>query len=569
MDASIRRTVTAVVAAWALVALALLGAPPGQATGSGPATTLSVRAPASATAGAAFAVTVTAKDAAGRVATTYRGRITLTSDDARMPTLVAGYTFTAADRGVRTFTASLRTAGSRLITAKDVAKPTITGRSAPVVVAPGAAARFAVAGPATTASGQAFGVQVTVKDPWFNIVRAYRGTVAFTSNDPSATLPGPYAFTAGDAGIHTFAGVVLRTAGPRTVTVTDTAKPSVTGALAVTVASTAGVYTWGVDGSVLGGGTRPSTSLPFRILTGPWADVEAGNQTTFAIRADHTLWGWGYNAFGQTGTGWASSTDASVLTPHQVGTQADWAVVAAGYQHTLGIRTNGSLWAWGDNEYGALGTGNLGPGPGPELVPTPIKIGTDRDWAAVSGGLFHSVGLKTDGTLWGWGDNENGALGDTTGVDRLAPWRMSTETWSDAAAGNEFSVGIRADGTLWLFAGNPTRIGTRSDWVDVDVEGSSGVLLRADGSIWSWTLPQVGNLPVQVGTGTGFTAASAGSGHGMALRADGSLWAWGSNAYGQLGDGTTTDRPLPVQVGLGIHWTDVAAGGAHTIGLGD
>lgn len=568
MDASIRRTVTAVVAAWALVALALLGAPPGQAAGSGPATTLSVRAPATATAGAPFAVTVAAKDSAGRVATSYRGRIALTSDDARMPVLNAGYTFTATDRGVHTFTATLRTAGSRLITAKDTARPTITGRSAPIVVAPGAVSRFAVAGPATVTSGQAFGVQVTAKDAWFNIVRAYRGTVAFTSSDPSATLPAPYAFTAGDAGIHVFAGVVLRDSGARVVTVTDTATSSVTGSLGVSVAGTAGVYTWGVDGSALGGGNRPSTSLPFRILTGAWADVEAGNQTSFAIRADHTLWGWGYNAFGQTGTGWASSTNASVLTPHQVGTRADWAVVAAGYQHTLGIRTNGSLWAWGDNEYGALGTGNLGPGPGPQLVPTPIKIGADLDWASVSGGLFHSVALKTDGTLWGWGENDFGALGDNTGHDQLAPWKMSTESWLDAAAGNDYSVGIRTDGTLWLFAGYPVQVGTGSDWVDVDLEGSAGVLLRADGTIWSWTFPQLANPPVQVGTGTGWTAISAGAGHGMALRSDGSLWTWGSNTWGQLGDGTTTDRPLPVQVGLGVHWTDVAAGAAHTIGLG-
>lgn len=558
--ASLRRVLTVVVAVWALVVLAVVGASPGVASSPGPATTLTVRAPATATAGVAFTVTVTAKDAAGQVATSYRGRVVLTSDDPRMPTVHSGYTFTATDGGVHTFSATLRTAGARTLTAKDA---TLTGRSAPVVVAAGAATRFAVTGPATAQPGQAISVQVVAKDPWFNYARGYRGTVAFTSTDPAATLPARYTFTAADNGVHTFPGVVLRSSGARTVTVADTVTPAVTGSLTVTVASAAGVYTWGAATGGLGDGSTTDRRTPVRVLTGGWADAESGNTSNFAIRADRTLWAWGSNGWGELGVGAGVPTAA----PRQVGTRADWAVVAPGYQHTLGLRTNRSLWAWGDNEYFALGTGPS-PGPEPEVQHTPVKVGTDLDWASVSAGLFHSVGVRTDGTLWGWGFNDPGSFGDPSGRWSNVPYRVGADTdWATVSSGaTSHTVALKTDGSLWMLTDLPVQLGAGSRWVAVDAGRLFDVAIRNDGTLWSFGP----SAPLtQVGTRAGWVKASAGSGHALALRADGSLWAWGENEHGQLGDGTTTDRPTPVQVGLGRHWVDATAGFEHSVAVAD
>ncbi|WP_315097058.1 hypothetical protein [uncultured Cellulomonas sp.] len=551
--ASVRRIVTVVVSAWALVALTVLGAPP--ATAAGPATTLSVRAPATATAGVPFTVTVTAKDSTGQVAIGYRGRVVLTSDDPRTPTVHSGYTFTATDNGTHTFTATLRTAGTRVLTATDGTRSGTTR----VTVAAATAARFAVTAPTTAQAGQPFTVQVIAKDRWFNYSRTYRGTVTFTSTDPAATLPAPYTFTATDNGVHTFPGVVLRSSGPRTLTATDTA---ITGTLTVTVASTAGVYTWGEGGQGLpGDGTTSDRSTPVRVLTGSWADVETSTWTNVAIRADRTLWGWGANGWGQVGVGAGMPT----TLPRQVGTRADWASASAGYQHTLGTRTNGSLWAWGDDEYAALGDGPS-PGPEPGLQYTPVKVGTDLTWASVSAGLFHSVGVKTDGTLWGWGANDPGPFGDPSGGTHNVPFRVGTDAdWTVVSSGgDDHTVALKTDGSLWMLTDRPTQVGAGSTWVAIDAGRSFDVAIRSDGTLWSFGV----FAPLtQVGTAAGWVQASAGGGHGVALRADGTLWAWGANARGQLGDGTTTSRPTPVQVGLGTQWVDAAAGFEHSIAI--
>ncbi|NUU19302.1 hypothetical protein HP550_18800 [Cellulomonas humilata] len=554
---SVRRTLTVLVSAWALVALVLLGAPPSVAAGPGPATTLSVRAPASATAGVAFTVTVTARDSAGHIATGYRGKVTLTSDDPRNPTLHSGYAFTATDKGVHTFVATLRTAGAHTLTATGTGT-TLTGTARTTVTA-AAATRFAVTGPTTTDPGQPFTVQVVAKDPWFNYARTYRGTITFTSTDPAATLPAPYTFTATDNGVHTFPGLVLRSPGPRTLTATDT---TITGTLTVTVTSTAGVYTWG-DGQtgVLGDGTTADRSLPVRVLSGEWADVETSTWSDFAIRADRTLWGWGNDGWGQVGTGPGYGT----LLPRQVGTQADWGVVAAGYQHTMAIRTNGSLWGWGDNEYYALGTGPY-PGPEPQTQDAPVKVGTDRNWASIAAGLFHSAGVRTDGTLWGWGANDPGPFGDPSGGTRTIPFQVGTDTdWAVVSSGGDsHTVALKKDGTMWMLMDAAVQLGAGYTWVAIDVGWSFDVAIRSDGTLW--TFGPFTPL-TQVGTDAGWVRASAGGGHGLALRADGSLWAWGANDDGQLGDGTTTARPTPVQVGLGRQWVDAAAGFQHSIAI--
>ncbi len=189
-------------------------------------------------AGVAHSVTVTALDAFGNTATGYRGTVHFTSSDAQAG-LPANYAFTAGDAGVHTFTngVTLKTAGTQSITATDTVTGTITGTQSGITVLPSTTTVLAVSGyPNPTTAGVAHNVTVSAEDAFGNVTPSYTGTVHFTSTDAQAVLPANYAFTAGDAGTHTFTnGVTLKTAGTRSITATDTVTGSITGTQSVTV----------------------------------------------------------------------------------------------------------------------------------------------------------------------------------------------------------------------------------------------------------------------------------------------------------------------------------------------
>jgi streptogramin lyase len=206
-----------------------------------PATHFAVSAPATATAGAPFTVTVQALDDSGNVASTYADTVHFTSSDGQA-VLPADYPFTSADKGTHSFTVTLKTAGSRTVTVADTVNSAITS-SVSVLVSGVAATQFGVMVPAATTAGTAFDVTVTAQDPYGNTDPTYRGSVQVGSDDQQAVLPGPYAFGAADNGIHTFSGAVtLRTAGTRTVTATDVATASITGSRPLTVNAAAATH---------------------------------------------------------------------------------------------------------------------------------------------------------------------------------------------------------------------------------------------------------------------------------------------------------------------------------------
>jgi len=186
--------------------------------------------------------------------------------------------------------------------------------------------------------------------------------------------------------------------------------------------------------------------------------------------------------------------------------------LAAGWYHSLVIKTDDSLWAWGLNNSGQLGDGTTA-----DRV-TPIQVLTGV--AAVAAGNDHSLALKTDGNLWVWGLNAYGQLGDGTTTDQLTPVQILTGV-AAVSSGGWHTLAIKSDGSLWAWGYN-----------------YSGQL--GDGTRTSRS------TPVQVLTGV--AAVSAGDYHTLARKTDGSLWAWGYNGYGQLGDGTTTQRLSPVPV---------------------
>ena len=317
--------------------------------------------------------------------------------------------------------------------------------------------------------------------------------------------------------------------------------------------------------------------------------LAAGQRHTLSIHADGTLWAWGANANGQLGIGSTMPQNQ----PVQVGTATDWRSVQAGTAFTLALKADGTLWAWGDNRLGQLGRGTVG-----GQQSTPVQVGTATTWASVSAGSNHTLALKADGTLWAWGQNTSGELGLSAAslTAQPTPAQVGTATWRAISGGSAYSVAIRTDGTLWSWgfngngqlgngtstttvqAGPPVQVGTATTWQSVSAGAFHCLALQTDGTLWAWGFGGLGALgilplpanqttPTQVGTATTWRSLSAGYSHSVAVRTDGTLWTWGDNHYGQLGDGTTTQQNAPAQVAAGAPWQTVSAGQYYTTAL--
>ncbi len=248
--------------------------------------------------------------------------------------------------------------------------------------------------------------------------------------------------------------------------------------------------------------------------------------------------------------------------------------VAGGYDHSLVIKSNGSLFAFGINTYGAIGDGST--------TSRSIPVEVMQDVISVSAGNDHSLALKADGTLWAWGWNLGGQLGDGTITTRLTPVKIMTNVIS-ISAGRYYSLALKTDGTLWSFGSNDRGqlgVGTLVDSsvpkqimtnvVAMSAGSYHGFALKADGNLWSWGWGGYGQLgtllhydtqsPLQVMSGV--SSMSGGYGHSMVIKPDGILLAFGLGAAGQLGTGSSSDYNDPSQSMVGV--ADVSAGVAHT-----
>ncbi|RYY50963.1 MAG: T9SS type A sorting domain-containing protein [Chitinophagaceae bacterium] len=269
-----------------------------------------------------------------------------------------------------------------------------------------------------------------------------------------------------------------------------------------------------------------------------WQQVAVNAGFTLAIKNDGRLWAWGKNNKGQLGR----NNFFNYSTPVQVGSSADWSVGAAGYEHSAAVKTDGSLWTWGSNSDGQLGDGtNVG------IYPYPRQVGNETNWLRVYAALNVTMAIKTDGTLWAWGSNFYGMLGNGgsggSSPDVLSPQQVGlASNWVSIMLSNQSALGLRADGTLWSWGWN-----------------SSGVL--GNGSTTHQFTPQ------QVGSASNWSAIAIGLEHGLGLRSDGSLWTWGSNDHSQLGNGSTTASYTPQQVGTDMDWVSVSSGGFHSVAV--
>lgn len=373
-----------------------------------------------------------------------------------------------------------------------------------------------------------------------------------------------------------------------------------------------------------------------------WKSVTAGDATTYGIRSDGSLWSWGWNEKGQSGNGvsertatptladgnrvwkktvggkaygfflaedgslWAAGTatngvqgtndgvDHKVLT--RIGTDNDWADMACsrfwGYS-AFAIKTNGTLWSWGENYAGQLGIGNT------QAQTLPVQVGTDTDWKQVAAGVSSVLALKTDGSLWGWGLNMNGELFGYEGR-QSSPVRLGSETdWEKVLVIEFRAYAVKKDGTLWAWGDNsrnllgfntPTEEESTSEGNPVEVvtepqitkptqvtavegevlavsgcENTLSVATGTDGiieKVWMFGSNADGALGDGKGLGNGnkdipfatvpvnpslksslkFTSMSSGQNYTMMLTDDGDIWGWGCNRGGQLGDETPNDQ---------------------------
>ncbi|HZE69175.1 MAG TPA: S8 family serine peptidase [Pyrinomonadaceae bacterium] len=270
----------------------------------------------------------------------------------------------------------------------------------------------------------------------------------------------------------------------------------------------------------LGDGTIFLRPTPVKVtgLTNVKA-IGAGHWLSVAVKTDGTVWTWGSNDAGDLGLG--SFDQNQHPTPSQVPGLTGIDKVDAGGtnpgSHVVALRNDGTVWAWGRNLDGELGSGVTDDRATPAMVPGLSNV------IGIAAGSKHSVAVRSDGTVWCWGDNESGQLGDGTRADRYSPVQLAITGIVSVAAGNAHTIALRNDGTVW-------------SW------GSNGVGQLGDGSVTERL------TPVQVSGLAGVTAIAAGYGHNLALMPDGTVRTWGANLYGALGDGSSNVRSTPVQV---------------------
>lgn len=220
-----------------------------------------------------------------------------------------------------------------------------------------------------------------------------------------------------------------------------------------------------------------------------------------------------------------------------------WRQIVTGGNHNLAIKTDGTLWTWGANNFGQLGNNTI------VASSSPSKIGIATDWAQVAAGVSgdHSFAIKTDGTLWAWGYNFYGQLGDGTGTDRHVPTQIGSATdWKYIAPGSFFTLALKTDGTLWAWGRNDSgQLGIGSNLAPNDLK----------------------LVPTQIGTDTDWVKIAAGDAHCLAIKSNGNLFAWGFNLLGQLGNGLNANRLTPTLIGSDTDWADIVGGDSHSVAL--
>ena len=292
------------------------------------------------------------------------------------------------------------------------------------------------------------------------------------------------------------------------------------------------MWAWGYGtGGALGQGTQNHISSPVQI-PGTWDDTYGTlgegylrNQANhFAIKQDGTLWSWGANGNGgRLGQNNLTSYDS----PVQIGSGTDWKQVSKSYLGAIATKTNGTLWAWGNNQRGQLGQNSV-TNPSNMGISSPVQI-PGTSWTHGEGGLNYSMALRTDGTLWAFGSNTYGELGDNSRAHKSSPVQIPGTTWTKNITAGYYTMAVKTDGTLYAWGSNT--YGALGQNAPNNSSKSSPV--QIPGTTWSY-IAFVHNA-------------------WLATKTDGTLWTWGNNHQGQLGLNDRTQRSSPTQV-PGTEW---------------
>lgn len=370
--------------------------------------------------------------------------------------------------------------------------------------------------------------------------------------------------------------------------------------------SSTALWTWGGSAAPVNGQLGAGDATSIRCSPGTiagaginWTTISVGANHAGGTKADGTLWVWGQNCSGVLGvncTGLYSETFCATSPVTTAGGGTTWCQLSSRNQMFAAVKTDGTLWTWGRNYAGVLGNGTT---TASQASPA-TTAGGGTTWCKVSADS-HVLAQKTDGTLWAWGYNSKGALGDNTNVAKSSPVSVvgGFNTWCDFSAGGASSFGIRTDGTLWTWGSNGqgqlgnsggfntcssspgTTTGCGTNWCKVS-GGTHVVAVKTDGTLWTWGRNSYGQLgegstnsrasPGQVaGGGTTWCFPASGgesSFNSGAIKTDGTLWMWGGNALGKLGDGTAVSKSSPVSVLGGFtNWSCVTMGANVTAGF--
>jgi alpha-tubulin suppressor-like RCC1 family protein/C1A family cysteine protease len=317
------------------------------------------------------------------------------------------------------------------------------------------------------------------------------------------------------------------------------------------------VWDWG-SGDQLGTGTRmgSNTGIQVNDLTNV-TTIAGGGYSSLALKNDGTVWIWG------------DYYDNSEFVPIQISNLTGAVAIAEGGDHGLALKNDGTIWAWGFNDYGQLGNGTTWD----SEIPVQVKNLTGA--IAIAGGREHSLALRNDGTVWDWGENNSCQLGNEQHqTSSNIPVQVTNLTGVIAIAGGDYhSLALKNDGTVWAWGANDYgQLGNRStnsSDFPIQVSNLTGIIaiaggrehslaLKSDGTVWAWGLNcsgQLGNgtilnsnVPIQIGNLTDVIAIDGEGDHSLALKNDGTVWTWGDNSWGQLGNGTTINSNNPVQV---------------------
>jgi len=343
------------------------------------------------------------------------------------------------------------------------------------------------------------------------------------------------------------------------------------------------LFSWGDNNEgQLAQNDRTSRSSPTQVAGSTWSSVMMPGTSVYggAHKSDGTLWVWGDNQGGGLGLGPVGPNNISQSSPVQLGTETTWTSQFFIALSSGATKTDGTLWAWGSNYSGALGLNQ--DTPSNAGYSSPMQVGTDTTWSKFSAGdsgYTARFGIKTDGTLWAWGRGTYGELGLSSQQMKSSPTQLPGTTWSVVRATSEKAIATKTDGSLWMWGTNewgelgqnsrtdyssPKQIpGTWNIGEETISIGSGRVqgAIKTDGSLWTWGANFSGALgqnaaypaasyssPVQVGTDTTWSKFAIAGTTSLAIKTDGTAWGWGNNPSGHLGLNNTISLSSPTQI---------------------